>query len=61
MTTDGLMRHPAFKGMREDKKVKEVVLEIAADTDEVIPKSINPKDMLIIKEEETQLKKVIRL
>jgi bifunctional non-homologous end joining protein LigD len=58
MTTDGLMRHPAFKGMREDKKVKEVVLEIAADTDEVIPKSINPKDMLIIKEEETQLKKV---
>lgn len=27
MTADGVMRHPAFMGMREDKKAKEVVLE----------------------------------
>lgn len=58
MTTDGLMRHPSFKGMREDKKAKEVVLERAVETDEIVPKSINPKDMLVKKEEETQVKKI---
>jgi bifunctional non-homologous end joining protein LigD len=29
MTTDGVMRHPSFQGMREDKNPKEVVLEKA--------------------------------
>jgi bifunctional non-homologous end joining protein LigD len=29
MTGDGVMRHPSFKGMREDKAAKEVVLEKA--------------------------------
>jgi bifunctional non-homologous end joining protein LigD len=29
MTADGVMRHPSFKGMREDKRAKEVVLEKA--------------------------------
>ena len=27
MTTDGVMRHPAFEGMRTDKKAKDVVME----------------------------------
>ena len=36
MTTDGVMRHPSFEGMREDKKPNEVILEIEADTDEII-------------------------
>ena len=36
MTSDGVMRHPSFEGMREDKKAKEVVLEKEKDTDEVI-------------------------
>lgn len=58
MTTDGLMRHPSFKGIRGDKKAKEVVLETAAETDKIVPKSINPKDMLITEAEETQVKKI---
>ena len=32
MTSDGVMRHPSFEGMRVDKKAKDVVREIAADT-----------------------------
>ncbi|NQX39353.1 bifunctional non-homologous end joining protein LigD [Pedobacter steynii] len=58
MTTDGLMRHPSFKGMREDKKAKEVMLETPDETDEIVPKPINLKDMLVKKDEETQVKKV---
>jgi bifunctional non-homologous end joining protein LigD len=27
LTSDGVMRHPSFEGMREDKKAKDVVLE----------------------------------
>jgi len=30
MTEDGVMRHPAFEGMREDKKAKDVHAEVAA-------------------------------
>ncbi|SHF40215.1 DNA ligase D [Pedobacter caeni] len=58
MTTDGVMRHPSFKGMREDKKAKEVVLEKETEVNKVVPQPINPKDMLIKKGEETQVKKV---
>ena len=36
MTSDGVMRHPSFEGMREDKKAKEVVLEKEKETKEVI-------------------------
>lgn len=36
MTSDGVMRHPSFEGMRADKKAKEVVLEKEKDTKEVI-------------------------
>jgi bifunctional non-homologous end joining protein LigD len=36
MTADGLMRHPSFAGMREDKEPKEVVLEKPADTREIL-------------------------
>ena len=39
MTTDGLMRHPSFEGMRSDKDPEEVLLEEAADTDKVISKN----------------------
>lgn len=45
MTTDGVMRHPSFQGMREDKKPDEVVLEVEADTDEIIREQ--KKDELI--------------
>ena len=36
MTKDGVMRHPAFKAMRIDKKAKDVSKEIAVDTNTVI-------------------------
>ena len=31
MTPDGALRHPSFQGLREDKKAKEVTLEMPAD------------------------------
>ncbi|HTE24641.1 DNA ligase D [Flavitalea sp.] len=36
MTTDGVMRHPSFEGMREDKKAKDVVLEKPKTIKEVL-------------------------
>ncbi len=36
MTSDGVMRHPSFEGMREDKNVQEVTLEKEKYTEEVI-------------------------
>ncbi|WP_423145997.1 DNA ligase D [Rubrolithibacter danxiaensis] len=36
LTKDGAVRHPSFKGLREDKNAKEVVREKPADTNEVI-------------------------
>lgn len=36
MTSDGVMRHPSFEGMRTDKKAKEVVLENEKHTAELI-------------------------
>jgi bifunctional non-homologous end joining protein LigD len=38
MTKDGILRHPSFKGLREDKNAKEVVREIAVDTHAVMQK-----------------------
>jgi len=36
MTSDGIMRHPSFKGLREDKKAKEVVQETAHSKDSLV-------------------------
>jgi bifunctional non-homologous end joining protein LigD len=36
VTSDGVFRHPSFKGMRTDKTAKEVVMETPADTDEIV-------------------------
>jgi bifunctional non-homologous end joining protein LigD len=36
VTSDGVFRHPSFEGMRVDKKAKEVVREIEADTAEIV-------------------------
>ncbi|MEO9013245.1 MAG: DNA ligase D [Ginsengibacter sp.] len=33
LTSDGIMRHPSFKGMRADKKASEVVLEVPEDSE----------------------------
>jgi bifunctional non-homologous end joining protein LigD len=43
MTSDGVMRHPSFEGMRDDKNAKEVVLEKEANTEEVINKELESK------------------
>jgi bifunctional non-homologous end joining protein LigD len=39
MTSDGVMRHPSFEGMREDKKAKDVVLEKPKTIKEVLGNS----------------------
>jgi len=36
MTNDGVMRHPSFKGMREDKPAKEVILEKEVPTKKIV-------------------------
>jgi len=37
-TSDGVMRHPSFEGMRDDKKAADVTREVPIHTDEVIEK-----------------------
>ncbi|WP_316783329.1 DNA ligase D [Pedobacter frigiditerrae] len=68
MTTDGVMRHPSFEGMREDKKAKEVVLEKEANTEEVIketavdkylsPPKSGKRRTLLNPKDQTQVRKV---
>jgi len=45
MTTDGVMRHPSFEGMREDKSAKEVGREKALPVEEAVGKKKNNKVM----------------
>lgn len=40
VTSDGVFRHPSFEGMRLDKKAKEVIREIAKDTEIVLDEAI---------------------
>jgi bifunctional non-homologous end joining protein LigD len=42
MTDDGVLRHPSFMGLREDKPAKDVVKEVPQDTDKVT-KQATPK------------------
>src|SRR5690606_9469914 len=39
LTSDGIMRHPSFKGMRSDKKPGQVVLEQEKPLQEVVPEA----------------------
>ncbi|WP_295120011.1 DNA ligase D [uncultured Chitinophaga sp.] len=36
MTSDGVMRHPSFEGMREDKKASTVKAEVPVDTEAIV-------------------------
>jgi bifunctional non-homologous end joining protein LigD len=45
MTVDGVMRHPSFEGMREDKKAKDVHAEKAV----VVEKTVKEKLSVIEK------------
>ncbi|TSD64725.1 DNA ligase D [Inquilinus sp. KBS0705] len=38
VTSDGVFRHPSFEGMRSDKKAKDVVREMEADTADIVEK-----------------------
>ncbi|WP_310590554.1 DNA ligase D [Dyadobacter sp. CY323] len=48
VTDEGVFRHPSFLAMREDKNAKEVVIEIASDTEKVTetPKGTALKDVV---------------
>lgn len=74
VTSDGVMRHPSFEGMREDKKAKDVVREIvlrSPSKDKSSPPVFSKRESLLIKApdmkkrktllnptEETQVKKI---
>jgi bifunctional non-homologous end joining protein LigD len=71
MTKDGVMRHPSFEGMREDKKAKNVIMEKTILAEKAIKKAnkINGKEIvtaagqterksLLNNKEETQVKKI---
>lgn len=62
VTSDGVFRHPSFKGMRSDKKPKEVTRETELATKEIlgaarVPKS-DPRKTLLNPTDETQVRKV---
>jgi bifunctional non-homologous end joining protein LigD len=71
MTRDGVMRHPSFEGMREDKNAKNIIMEKSIPTEKAISKAntlkgkkiISPvgkteRKSLLNEKEETQVKKI---
>ncbi len=68
MTSDGVMRHPSFEGVREDKNASDVHEEIAVPVkktakpkilkEKVMPVTDKSKKTLLNPTEETQVKKV---
>jgi bifunctional non-homologous end joining protein LigD len=71
MTSDGVMRHPSFEGMREDKKATDVHAEVAEHTEQLThPKTTGKKPAISVRpgkserktllnpKEETQVKAV---
>ncbi len=70
MTTDGIMRHPSFEGMRIDKNAKSVVQEKARKVSkaiketsmlhkkDIVPGSTNERKTLLNPTEETQVRKI---
>ncbi|HEX9512279.1 MAG TPA: DNA ligase D [Puia sp.] len=54
ITQDGVMRHPSFEGMREDKAAKDVHAEKAKPTEEVV----GDRKTLLNPSDETQVRKV---
>lgn len=66
-TNDGSMRHPSFRGLRKDKKAKDVVRENAIPTEEVVPDGSekilkapkrSERKTLLNPSEETQVRKI---
>lgn len=68
LTGDGIMRHPSFDGMRDDKNAKKVVLEEEAPTEKIVDmadKIITPRGKverktLLNPNDKTQVRKINR-
>jgi len=67
MTTDGVMRHPSFDGMREDKNPKNIVLEKVEATEDIIdsseeniivPQGKSKRKTLLNPKDKTQVRKI---
>lgn len=71
MTSEGIMRHPSFEGMRADKSAKEVVMENELPTEQTVQQANDRNESTIVKPadkkerrtllnptEKTQVKKV---
>src|SRR6201996_592810 len=63
VTSDGVFRQASFKGMRTDKKAKDVILETPAAMEEVVHEAVQPvksteRKTLLNPTEDTQTKKV---
>ncbi len=57
MTSDGVMRHPSFEGMRMDKKAKDVLREKAKDSKKIVTGSHDKSIDKIMKPAEKQSRK----
>lgn len=51
ITSDGKVRQASFKGMRSDKKPQDVVMEMEADTEEIVAESSLHSDMAEVHDE----------
>jgi len=69
LTSDGIMRHPSFDGMREDKSAKKVILEQEAPTEKLVdessdklvtPRGKGERKTLLNPTDKTQVRKVNR-
>ncbi len=67
LTSDGIMRHPSFDGMREDKSAKKVILEEETPTEKMVvdmedkivtPRVKGPRKTLLNPTDKTQVRKV---
>ncbi len=67
LTSDGIMRHPSFDGMREDKSAKKVILEEETPTEKMVddmedkivtPRVKGPRKTLLNPTDKTQVKKI---
>jgi bifunctional non-homologous end joining protein LigD len=59
ITSDGVMRHPSFEGMRMDKKAKEVKAEKAKPTKKVVKESILHKEKIITRRKQGERKTLL--
>lgn len=59
MTSDGVMRHPSFEGMRSDKKAAEVVMETETPTAAIIAGSKDVKGKRIVTPAKTKQRKTL--